>query len=330
VAVEENAEAMLRVYSSWAGMLSSGYASGLEASRGLGEAPERVVFCGMGTSGFAGAYAGFTLDEAGWGRYWWLSRGPSPRYAGPGTLVVAVSYSGTTAETLACARRARERGSRVAGVTSGGELAGLADPVALLTPGRPQRTSLAEMVGAVAGLLSRGGHGFALDGFIDGAASALGLPEPGSLGEAVEAIAGASLAVVAGCGYLGWAAHRWRTELAENTKMIAKAEEYPESGHNDLVAYQEPLRARAAFIVLRDPHDRFCSEILDAVVGVYERHGPVIVVEPEGDTRPARLLRAAQLAGIASVRAAVARGVDPLATPILSAYREAVRRIGDM
>jgi len=330
VDVEEAAEAMLGVYGSWASLLSSGYASGVEASQSLGEAPERVVFCGMGTSGFAGAYAGFTLDEARWGRYWWLTRGPRPRYAGPGTLVVAVSYSGTTAETLACARRARASGSRVAGVTSGGELAELADPVARLIPGKPQRTSLAEMVGAAAGLLSRGAHSRALEDLVASAASTLSLPEPDVVGEASAAIAGASFVVVAGCGYLGLAAHRWRTELAENTKMVAKTEEYPESGHNDLVAYQEPLGARTAFVVLRDPGDRACNEILDAVIGIYKRHGPVTVVEPEGDTRPAKLLRAAQLAGITTVRAAVARGVDPLATPILSAYREALRRVGDL
>jgi len=330
VGVEENAEAMLGVYRSWASLLSSGYASGLEASRALGEAPERVVFCGMGTSGFAGAYAGFTLDEAGWARYWWLSRGPRPRYAGPGTLVVAVSYSGTTAETVACARRAALAGSRVAGVTSGGDLAKLADPVAALEPGKPQRTSLAEMVGAAAGLLSAGPHGARLGSLVESAASALSLPAPGSVEEAAEAAARSPLVVVAGCGYLGWAAQRWRTELAENTKRVAKAEEYPESGHNDLVAYQEPLGAQAAFIVLRDPQDRVCREILDAVTGIYEKHGQVITVTPEGDTRPARLLRAAQLAGIASVKAAVARGVDPLATPILSGYREALRRIRDL
>ncbi|HKV69247.1 MAG TPA: hypothetical protein VJN72_14245, partial [Gaiellales bacterium] len=33
-----------------------------------------------------------------------------PSWAGPGTLVVCVSYSGNTVETLACAKRAHEQG----------------------------------------------------------------------------------------------------------------------------------------------------------------------------------------------------------------------------
>ena len=49
-----------------------------------------------------------------------------PSFVGPGTLVVCVSYSGDTAETLACARQAHDRGASVLAVGAGGTLGTLA------------------------------------------------------------------------------------------------------------------------------------------------------------------------------------------------------------
>ena len=316
-------EVMLEAYSSWASWFRRGLEAGLRVP-----APRarRVVFCGMGTSGFAGEYAGFILEELGWNVDWWIRRGFSPGRVGPGDLVVAVSYSGRTAETVECASKAKEAGASVVAVTSGGDLAKAEYAWVPLEPGRPQRTTLAEMVGAVLGTISAG-YGVDLAGVPGDIVESLSRDPQVPVGEAVEAIASSDIVIVAGCGYLGLAAHRWRTELAENAKMIAKTEAYPESGHNDLVAYQEDKTVRLSFILLKDPRDPVCSEIMDAVSKIYSEHGRVVWVEPEGSSRPARLLRSAQLAGVASTLAAGRRGVDALATPVLSAYREAVRRI---
>ena len=49
-----------------------------------------------------------------------------PTFVGPGTLVVCTSYSGDTAETLACARQAHDRGASVLAVGAGGRLGELA------------------------------------------------------------------------------------------------------------------------------------------------------------------------------------------------------------
>ena len=49
-----------------------------------------------------------------------------PHWAGPGTLVMCVSYSGETEETLACARQAHRQGADILIVAAGGTLASLA------------------------------------------------------------------------------------------------------------------------------------------------------------------------------------------------------------
>ena len=50
-----------------------------------------------------------------------------PGWAGAGTLVVCVSYSGNTLETLSCAERAHRQGAAILVVGSGGTLGDLAD-----------------------------------------------------------------------------------------------------------------------------------------------------------------------------------------------------------
>ena len=79
-----------------------------------------------------------------------------PAWAGPGTLVVCTSYSGDTAETLACARQAHAQGAALLAVASGGELARLAEewdfPLRASVPGGMQpRAALGYLFGAMAG-----------------------------------------------------------------------------------------------------------------------------------------------------------------------------------
>jgi len=315
----ESVDRMLGYYSDWPRHFLSGLHQGREAAGG--EAPSgRIVACGMGTSRFAAQFALTMLNLRGVELDATVTPAGYPGFQGSNGTVIAVSFSGTTAETLSCARRALERGARLVAVTSGGELAGMAHVVVRLEPGKPQRTGLAEMVGAILGYLAPGQEWGEV-------AEALSRGVPDALIGLAETSAKAPYGVVAGCGPYGLAANRWRTEYAENAKMIVKSEDYPESGHNDLVAYQEKPGCPPFFVVLRDERDPFCTSILDVVSEIYSEHGPVTQIRPEGATMEASLLRAAQLAGMASVLTAWKRGVDPEATPILHRYREAVRRL---
>src|SRR5207302_5032919 len=86
-----------------------------------------VVVLGMGGSGIAGdvfqATAGPDLAVP-------VSVVKSycpPGFVGPASLVFAVSFSGDTEETVEAASAAVSRGAAVVAVTSGGELAQLAD-----------------------------------------------------------------------------------------------------------------------------------------------------------------------------------------------------------
>ena len=98
-----------------------------------------------------------------------------PHWAGPGTLVMCVSYSGETDETLACARQAHRQGAGLLVVGAGGTLVSLAQewgvayaqvPAGVAT-GQP-RAALGYLFGAMAGAF--GACGLASEGIASAAA----------------------------------------------------------------------------------------------------------------------------------------------------------------
>ena len=114
---------MLDIVTHLADQCREGYALGLAAS----PLPEpdgvtSVAFCGMGGSAIAGdVVAALAAPRL---RLPVLTvRAPElPEFCGPHTVVVASSYSGDTAETLALFEEAAARGCRLVAITSGGQL----------------------------------------------------------------------------------------------------------------------------------------------------------------------------------------------------------------
>src|SRR5580704_14354910 len=107
-------------------------AAAATAARGLKGLPdheyvEQVVVLGMGGSGIAGdlmvAVAGPFLPVP----VVVVKSYDLPDFVGPGSLVFALSFSGDTEETVEAAGEAAGSGANVVAVTSGGELARLAD-----------------------------------------------------------------------------------------------------------------------------------------------------------------------------------------------------------
>lgn len=85
---------------------------------------ENIVISGMGGSNYGTRIIKSLYDGAQMTRVpielvnnYWL-----PGYVNEKTLVILSSYSGTTEETLACGLQAKEKGAKIAGISSGGPL----------------------------------------------------------------------------------------------------------------------------------------------------------------------------------------------------------------
>lgn len=100
-------------------------------------AASRIVLTGLGSSRFAALAVQPTIQAAGLHVVVEHASTSQPIPVGPGVLVVAISNSGWTAETVAAATRARTEGARVIGITNdpGSPLAAAADEILPLAAG---------------------------------------------------------------------------------------------------------------------------------------------------------------------------------------------------
>ncbi|MGD8717195.1 MAG: bifunctional phosphoglucose/phosphomannose isomerase [Candidatus Zixiibacteriota bacterium] len=213
----------------------------------------RVAILGMGGSGVVGRVLGAYLDARVSIPLTVIREFHAPAWIDDRAVVVAISYSGNTRETLTATEEAMGRGAALVAVTSGGRLEELARessfPCIKIPPGRPPRCSLGYMAGGLMGYFD----GTGVFGFPPavGIASHLrtcwerwGFDVPTENNDA-KALAGALCrsggAAIYGAGHTGAvAAERCRTQLAENAKYYASGHFFPELCHNELVGYEVP------------------------------------------------------------------------------------------
>jgi glucose/mannose-6-phosphate isomerase len=300
--------------------------------------PSSVVVCGMGGSGIAGDVAAATGAASGALPVTVTKGFTLPAFTGARTLVVLVSYSGNTAETIACFEQARDRGAQMVAVATGGRLAEFAHthafPCVVPAAGMQPRAAFPYLAAAVMVVLERLGV----------------IPDlTGELGEIDEVIReqtircgratgesdnpakqiarmfnGGTPVVWGQDGPLAVAAVRWKTQLNENAKVPAFASILPELDHNEVVGLGPgaPDAAGFAIAALRTPNeDPRMSRRAEAALRIArERGATTINANVGGVSGPAQLASAVLLGDLASVYLAILRGVDP--TPV-----EAIERL---
>jgi glucose/mannose-6-phosphate isomerase len=254
-----------------------------------------------------------------------------PHWAGPGTLVMCVSYSGETEETLACARQAHRQGADLLIVGSGGALVGLAQewgvacaqvPGAVAT-GKP-RAALGYLFGAMAGAF--GACGLASEGIASAAAEGAEAVRGESARELGERLAD-TVPLIYGAGPMGAVAYRWKTQLNENAKMHAFSHALPELAHNEIVGWQGAPPGRFAAVFLSDVgQDAAVHRSIAAITDLIAADAALVeIVQGRGETPAARAFSLVAQGDWASYGAALARGVDPTPIENIDTLKRAMR-----
>jgi glucose/mannose-6-phosphate isomerase len=264
-----------------------------------------------------------------------------PSVAWDDALVLAVSYSGNSAEVLSAADTARTRRLPLVTVTAGGDLAAASSagrlPCALVPAGLMPRMALGYLFFPITRVLR------ALDidvvsgeeiqealAVVTALAAELSPDRPSQTNEAKRlALAiGTRWPAVYGGPVTGPLAYRWKTDFEENAKSFALAGAIPEMNHNTIEAWRTPLARDLHLVLLRD--DREEPEIVRRFALLGELIGPgaggLSECRTRGHSVLARLLSLAYVGQWTSYYLAVLRGVDPWTVPTLE---ELKRRLLD-
>jgi glucose/mannose-6-phosphate isomerase len=293
-------------------------------------------------AGLGGSAISADLAEGLWGgagRVPILVRRDStlPGFVGLDSLLIALSYSGETLETLRCAEAALSRGAQLVAITGGGSLAALAEsagaPVVPLQTGLQPRAATGYLFAALAVALEQARVIPDVSADLAAAAEACDAVAEVRGGEGAREL-GHELATcitwVSGYGPLAAVARRWKTQLNENAKGFAFHGPLPEADHNEICGWPGATRAggRAAAILLTDPEDP--ERIGVSVRYTLESAEQDTVVRQEltgqGDTRAARAFWLLSVGDHVSTYAAEAAGLDPYDIERLSTLKALLPR----
>jgi glucose/mannose-6-phosphate isomerase len=324
--------------------LRRGYVAGTQAE-GLpeGDGLRAVVVCGMGGSGVAGdVLRGLYADRAPLPIV--VSKGYAlPEFAGPHTIVAALSFSGNTEETLAAYGEAVTRGCRVVTVSAGGALADRAhdDGVAhvpLPTDVPMPRMAVGDLSASLIGALEAVGvvptayeEVEEAAGLLDDLAGRLGPERPASDNPAKDLAAwiGARTPVVWGSEGLAEApAGRFRTQVNENAKSPAFSSVLSELDHNEIEGWSAGAGDGYAVMALRHAreHPRV-GDRLDATLEAIRGAGlDYRDVHAEGRAPMEILFSLVMLGDFMATYLALLRGVDPTPVPVLMTLKERLSR----
>ncbi len=254
-----------------------------------------------------------------------------PNFADKKTLIFATSYSGNTEETLSSYNDARARSCRIICVTSGGKLAENAEsdriPLIKIPGEQPPRSALGYMFLPVLIVMQNLGLTTIKMEDINETMSILKRLKAVWGNESSDSNLAKKLAkilynkfplIYSVDGCLGPVALRWKTQLNENSKILAYNNVFPELDHNEIVGWEglDSLTKSMSVIILRDKGDfeRNSRRIAITSSIIKDKPSEITEVWTQGSSVLARMFSLIYLGDFVSFYLAILYGVDP--TPV--------------
>jgi len=296
-----------------------------------------VVVSGMGGSGISGDIVRDVLFEDLHVPIIVNKKARLPAFAGEGTLLIVVSYSGNTEETLSVFREGLKRGVRMVAITSGGVLDEEARknevPVIRVPTGCPPRAALPHLLFSVYITLERAGliEVFDPTKLMKSLKRLINQLYP-EMGVARNIAKQTALKIKSHTPHIyiyekyAAAADRWRTQLNENSKMLAHTGLFSEMNHNDIVGWTDTdLKGLAAVLLRTEDETPTILKRMEFTSHIFKRKGRLIEVYAEGESIMEKMLSLILIGDFTSVYLAVLREIDPTPVDIIEELKKTLK-----
>jgi glucose/mannose-6-phosphate isomerase len=265
-----------------------------------------------------------------------------PAYANEETLVLVTSYTGDTEETLSSLLDAIKKKCMIYCITSGGTLmriaSGLNIPYLQVPSGMPPRAALPYMLIPLLMFLEKIGLSEVSGEFSEAFSiieeiekqNAAEIPIKDSLAKTLAVNIESFIPVVYGFGIYSGIARRFKQQINENAKMMAKWDNLPELNHNEIVGYEktEKHKERFAAIFIRDKDEpieihsriKITKDLVETTkTSLYE-------VWSQGKNSLAKMLSVIVIADFLSNYLAILRGIDPTPVQTIDKLKNALKK----
>lgn len=296
---------------------------GLESARNVKTTGtfEKIIICGMGGSALPADILNIHLEakKAGISLHIHSDYG-LPYFANKNRLIICISYSGNTEETISAFQEARSKNLKILAVASGGKLAELCKlykvPIAIIPAGLQPRMALGFQFSALIKILANCGL------IEDDRDEVLGLEnflKPKNLenqGEKLSVKLKNKIPLIYSSRKLKYLARIWKIKLNENAKIPAFYNYFPELNHNEHNQFEGRQSGRLSVIILKNENDHprilRRMKLLSEMIGAIKI--PVEFVEVEGKTTLCKVFNSMLLADWTSYYLALKYKIDP--TPV--------------
>ncbi|MCG3221413.1 MAG: bifunctional phosphoglucose/phosphomannose isomerase [Candidatus Heimdallarchaeota archaeon] len=305
--------------------------------------PTNVIICGMGGSAIAGDYVARLFEKELRiplivSRDYYL-----PSFVDENSLVICISYSGNTEETLSRYLDALQKGSMIIAISSSGALEEFSKatrvPHLKIKEGIPPRSSLPLIYITLITLLEKLNIVPSIAEDIIETEKLLRklaleyAPVISTDDNVPKKIAYGlfnTLPIFLGNTIYSPVAYRAKCEFNENSKIIALSEEIPEHNHNGIVVFDNPDRALndVAFVFFREKEESKPLKIRIEEVKklATERTEKVLEIYSQGKSILAKQLSSTYLIDFVSIYLAILYEVDPTITPSIDKLKEVLKK----
>ncbi|MHA1614372.1 MAG: bifunctional phosphoglucose/phosphomannose isomerase [Candidatus Thorarchaeota archaeon] len=291
-----------------------------------------ICFLGMGGSSIAGNYARALLSKESIIPISVTRDYLLPTYVDNKWVVIAISYSGNTEETLSSLSMANEVGSRILVMTSGGKMAQESKhPIIHLPKGLQPRAALPlifsaalPVVESLAGLKITNFQ-YLEEVLINKSNTWNEWLSPPQ--EIAESFIGKT-PIFIGSRHLAPVAYRAKCQINENSKALAFHSELPESNHNEIESFVKTNGCSILPVFLRSGLEPTkINRRFDVTYEMYHEMGlNPINLSASGDTRLEEMLVLTHFLDMVSVELAELVGIDPVSVEKIKELKHRLSR----
>lgn len=289
---------------------------------------ENILFCGMGGSAISADIASVLLSKISTVPYFVVRGYNLPNYISNKSLVIVLSYSGNTEETLSCYEQAIAKTSNIVVISSGGKLLELAkenNNIFIQIPkGLPPRASMPYLLVPIIYILSNFYPNINYNSQIKEAIDILLqvkseidveiLSEKNYAKQIAYKLNGRFVYIFGAEGGSDVAAYRWKCQFSENSKINSFNNSFPELNHNEIVNLTHKVDNNIAVIFLRDSKesDKMKKRIEVTKNLLSQKSIELLEVFSKGESDLARLLSLSYFGDYVSLYLAILSNVDPM------------------
>ncbi len=283
---------------------------------------DNIILCGMGGSAISGDVVADLCFDRSKININVLRYPVFPGWADEKTLAVISSYSGNTWETKAMYDEAIKRGCQIVVISSGGDIWNLAeergDTLIPLCIGVQPRQAVGLMIGYICKIIDLVAETNLekeiLDSFDVLKKFNFELKNKNNLALDLANYIHDKIPVISTDTSMASISLRWKTQISENSKMIAFSCVMPEFNHNEIVGWSTPtVNNLAPIIIVPNIQIQSVKEVMDACVCTLEKYNTKFYkVNLIGSTRAECVLKGMILGDYVSYYLALMNKVDPI------------------